>query len=69
MQLTRKIPMKIWNYFFGKIQYKKYNLHICHELKVFPFLLACSLATRSFSAFCVSVIIGTETIITSKMVA
>jgi len=40
-----------------KIQYEKYNLLFC---------LACSLATQNFVALCVSGIVGTENIITSK---
>ena len=51
---------------FGKIQFKEHNWHIGQELKVFSFLLAYSVTTQRFGAFCVSEIIGTENIITSK---
>jgi len=43
-----------------KIQNEKYNWNICGDLKVVALCLACSLATQSFVAYCVSGLIGIE---------
>jgi len=43
-----------------KIQNEKYNWNICGDLKVIALWLACSLATQSFVACCVSGIVGIE---------
>jgi hypothetical protein len=57
-------PYKIIKILLDKIQYKKHNWNMCGDLRP-PFAyLACSLATQSFVAFCVSGVLGPENIIT-----
>jgi len=49
------------------VQYKKYNWNICGELKVILLSCwACTFATQSFVAFCVSGRVGTQSIVRSK---